>query len=216
MSTPEPPKRKIQLRSDESPWGALARELASNPDSPASLQIVSAIRQSVQPQVQAVEQVVSAIEAQCMEDGEHQRVAVQAAIQCWERACHTEMDSATLADFHKMAQQRIDRRRRHPPSMTSILTQVPTMTDTGYQLGVHMQGIEGTWHRLWGIIVLSCGFTDNVDADEAVVTVRAQFENLLGREMLPEEWRALVVHAKHHHQTVVEPSANQRSADHSD
>lgn len=113
MSTPQLPKRKNPQGPGESPWGALARELANNPDSPASLQIVSAIRQSVQPQAQAVEQVVSAIEAQWIKDGEHQRAAVRAAIQCWERACHSVMDRATLADFQKMAQQRTERRRRH-------------------------------------------------------------------------------------------------------
>ena len=79
--------------------------------------------------------------------------------------------------------------------------------------GIHLEGLEGTWHRLWGIISLVFGFGDDVETDEGVAAVRAQFEELLGRTMTPPEWDALVAHAKNHHETVVKPSMLKRDTD---
>lgn len=188
----------------------MARELASNPDSPVSLKIMSAMGQAMRPRSQAVDQVVAALEAQLLEEGEEQRAAVQAAIQNWERECGTQMDSSLLEDFAQSARDRIERRRRQPPSIESILASRPITTDTGYRLGVHLEGLEGTWHRLWGMACLSFGFGNDVEADAGVARVRAQFEQLLGRSMSPQEWDALVEHAKNHHETVVKPALASR------
>lgn len=213
MTDRDPPKTKLELRPGENVWEAMARELASNPDSPASLNIMSAVGQTLSPRTQAVDQVVAALEAQLQEDGERQDAAVQAAIQCWERECGTPMENALLADLQKTARERIDRRRRQPPTLESILSNRPATTDTGYRLGIHLEGLEGTWHRLWGIICLVLGFGDDVECDEGVLTVRTQFEKLLGRAMTPPEWNALVAHAKSHHETVVKPSMAKRDLD---
>ena len=70
----------------------------------------------------------------------------------------------------------------------------------------HLEGLEGTWHRLWGIISLAFGFGDDIETDEGVAAVRIQFEELLGRTMTSPEWATLVAHAKNHHETVVKPS----------
>lgn len=210
MNDRDPPKTKLKRLPGESIWDAMARELASNPDSPASLNIMSAVSQAMKPQTQAVDQVVAALEAQLHEDGEPQRAALQAAIQYWERQCRMTMDGATLEDLQKTARERIERRRRQPPAMTSILTSQPATTDTGYQLGIHLEGLQGTWHRLWGIISLSFGFGNDVEANEGIATVRAQFEQLLGRSMSPAEWSALVAHAQNHYETVVKPSMAKR------
>lgn len=206
MTDRDPPKTKLEQRPGESVWEAMARELASNPDSPASLNIMSAVGKAARPRTEAVEQVVAALEAQLHEDGEQPRAAVQAAIRHWERECGTQMDNALLQDLQKTARERIERRRRQPPNMESILSARPATTDTGYQLGIHLEGLEGTWHRLWGIICLVFGFGDDVASDKGVLTVRAQFEEQLGRTMTPPEWGALVAHAKNHHETVVKPS----------
>lgn len=172
MNDRDPPKTKLKRLPGESIWDAMARELASNPDSPASLNIMSAVSQAMKPQTQAADQVVAALEAQLHEDGEPQRAALQAAIQYWERQCRMTMDGATLDDLQKTARERIERRRRQPPAMTSILSSQPATTDTGYQLGIHLEGLQGTWHRLWGIISLSFGFGNDVEANEGIATVR--------------------------------------------
>ncbi len=213
MADRAPPKRTLEQRPGESVWATMARELASNPDSPASLKIMSAVGQAMRPRSQAVDQVVSALEAQLLEDGEQQRAAVQAAIQHWERECGTQMESSLLEDLKRSARERIERRRRQPPAMESILATRPATTDTGYRLGIHLEGLEGTWHRLWGMIVLMFGFGNDVDADDGVTAVRGQFEQLLGRGMLPEEWNALVAHARNHHETVVGPALANRQGD---
>ena len=85
MSDRDPPKTKLEQRPGESVWETMARELASNPDSPASLNIMSAVGRAMKPRTQAVDQVVAALEEQLREDGEAQRAALQAAIQYWER-----------------------------------------------------------------------------------------------------------------------------------
>jgi hypothetical protein len=206
MTDRDPPKTKLEPRPGESVWETMARELASNPDSPASLNIMSAVGQAMKPRTQAVDQVVAALEEQLREDDEPQRAALQAAIQHWERECGTPMDTSLLGDFQKTARERIERKRRQPPAIESILSSRPATTDTGYQLGIHLQGLEGTWHRLWGIICLVFGFGNDVESDEGVLTVRAQFEELLGRAMTSPEWSALVAHAKHHHETVIKPA----------
>lgn len=211
MTDRDPPKTKLEQRPDESVWEAMARELASNPDSPASLNIMSAVGRAMKPRTQAVDQVVAALEEQLREDGEAQRAALQAAIQYWERECGAQMDTSLLGDFQKSARERIERKRRQPPDMESILSSRPATTDAGYLLGIHLEGLEGTWHRLWGIISLVFGFGDDVETDEGVAAVRAQFEELLGRTMTPPEWDALVAHAKNHHETVVKPGLQNRN-----
>jgi hypothetical protein len=73
--------------------------------------------------------------------------------------------------------------------------------------------LEGTWHRLWAIICLAFGFGDDIEADEVVAEVRAQFEEALGRPLSPHEWSALVDHARNHHETVMKPAISKRASD---
>jgi hypothetical protein len=206
MAEREPPKTKLVQRPGEDIWTAMARELGRNPDSPASLKIMSAVKQAMGPRSQAVDQVVDALEAQLRQDGEQERAAVQAATQHWERECGVQMDSTLLEDLKKSAQDRIEHSRRQPPSLESILTSKPQTTDTGYRLGLHLEGLQGTWHRLWGLICLVFSFEKDPRKDAGVATMRSQFEELLGRTMSDQEWDALVAHAKNHYETVMKPS----------
>lgn len=139
-----PPPTKLEVRPGEDIWMAAARELTRNPDSPASLQILSSVNKMVGRLDAPVE----------------------------------------------------PRPRKGSPDMNGILASRPAITDTGYRLGIHLEGVEGTWHRLWAIIALTCGLGDDVDQDDGVATVRAQFEQVLGREMTQSEWAALVAHAR--------------------
>lgn len=205
MTERSKPSTKLQALPGESLWTAMARELVSNPDSVPSLNILSAVNSSMKPRMQAVNQVVTALEDQLREDGHVQRAALQASIQYWERECGTAMDGALLDGFKKSAMERMQSKRRQPPKMDTILSSRPETTDTGYQLGIHLEGLEGTWHRLWAIICLAFGFGDDIEADGGVAEVRAQFEEALGRPMSPNEWSALVAHAKNHHETVMKP-----------
>lgn len=206
MAEKAPPNTKLELRPDEDIWTAMARELASNPDSPASLKILSAVNQAMAPRSQAVDQVVQALEAQLRQDGEQEQAAVQAAVRHWERECGTPMERSLLDDLTRSARQRIEHARRQPPPMEGILTSRPQTTDTGYKLGVHLEGLHGTWHRLWGMLCLVFSFGDDIANDPGVATVRSQFEALLGRTMSAPEWGALVEHAKNHFETVMKPA----------
>jgi hypothetical protein len=148
-----------------------------------------------------------------LEDGEVQRAALQAAIHYWERECGTAMDDTVLDGFKRSANERMQSKRRQPPKMDTILSSRPETTDIGYQLGIHLEGLEGTWHRLWAIICLAFGFGDDIEADEVVAEVRAQFEEALGRPLSPHEWSALVDHARNHHETVMKPAISKRASD---
>ncbi len=205
MTDKNPPKTKLELHPSEDIWTAVARELARNPDSPTSLKFMSAMKQAMAPRTQAVEQVVDALEARILLDGEQTRAAVQAAIQHWEKECGEQMESSVLEDLKKSARKRIEHNQRQPPALESILANSPETPDAGYRLGLHLEGIQGTWHRLWGLICLVFSFDADPGKDDGVATIRSQFEGLLGRTMSVQEWDALVAHAKNHYETVMKP-----------
>lgn len=202
MTDPKPPKTKLELRPDESVWEAMARELAGNPDSPASLHIMSTVNQALRPRAQAVEQVVQSMMDQLQEDGEPQRAAVLAAIRCWERECGVPMDPDMVESLQKTARDRQLQSLRQPPKIDSIVSDLPEVRDTGYRLGIHLTGMEGTWHRLWAIMCVTVEFDGDVDSDDGVASVRAQFEQLLGRKLMPAEWGALVAHVRQRFEAV--------------
>lgn len=85
-----------------------------------------------------------------------------------------------------------------PPAIESIIPETAGRTDTGYTLGVHLHGIRGIWHRLWGMLVTLEVMGDPQDG--SLEEVRRQFEKQLGRELRPDEWEALAADAKAHGQ----------------
>lgn len=183
--------------------------LATNPDSPASLRIMSSVSQALAPRKRASEQLLEALEAQLLLDGVKEKAGVDAAAQHWERICGWKLTDLELAEHREEARKRIESRKRQPPSMKSILERAPTRTDTGYKLGVHLYGIEGTWHRLWAVIALASSFGSDVDTDEGVAAVKGQFETVLERPLTHNEWKALVAHAANHAATVMKPAGPQ-------
>lgn len=174
------------------------RDLATNPDSPASLRIMSEVSRLIAPIERARNQVLDALDAQLTNDGEHERAALSAAVRHWEAVCNDAMSERDLEEMRERARERRSRLRRLPPPIDTILGAQPTTTDTGYKLGVHLHGLEGTWHRLWAIISLAHSFGGNIQADPGVAEVRDQFEGILGRALIPAEWDALVSHAVKH------------------
>lgn len=64
---------------------AAARELARNPDSPASLQIMSAVGKSMGPRVKAADQVRQALEEQLEEDGRAMAKLLRSAEVRWQK-----------------------------------------------------------------------------------------------------------------------------------
>lgn len=206
MSAPKkPPPTKLEVPPGESAWDALARVVARNPDGPVSLQVQSAMGRALAPHRQAVQQVIEALGAQIEQDGEPQRAAVAAAIAHWERQTGAPMDAQALEGFRQDAREAAVRRRRQPPAMQEILRAVPTGTDVGYDLGVHLHGLQGTWHRLWASMCLCYSFGDDPATELTVATVRGQFEQLLGRALEPDEFGALAARAHSHYETVMRP-----------
>lgn len=190
------------------PWEALARQLAANPDSPTSLKIMSALGQALRPSRQAAEQLVHAYTAQLESPGDKVDAAVLAAERHWEATCRTELDDALRQQLRDEAARALARRRRAPPAVESVVAGLEGRTDTGYDLGLHLEGLRGTWHRLWAAIALGCALGDSAEQQGCVATVRGQFEEILGRSLLPAEWDTLAHHAMAHGRTMGGEMAN--------
>lgn len=207
MHKPPKPPKGIEIRPGESPWATMARELAANPDSPASLRIMSAVGQAVAPSQAAAVQVVEALASEIVDGStDKTRQAVHAAIVYWEKATDQVMTAALRADFDREAHQLLERRRNRPPAIESIIEDAGARSDVSYDMGLHLEGLRGTWHRLWGAIAFSFMFpaTDD-DEINLVAQLRGQFEGHLGRLMSDQEWAQLVAHAKQHYETVMLP-----------
>lgn len=201
---PEPPKR-VQLKPGEDVWSAMLRELASNPDSPASLHIMSAVNRAFQPRNDAADQLVEALARQIeARDSAVAQAAVDAAKAYWEKLCEAPLSDTQLEQFTEDARKLVARRQRQPPAVESIVAGVADRLDVGYSMGVHMEGVRGTWHRLWAAIS-SARLWGMAQPDETVTAIRAQFEALIGRPMSPAEWEQLTAHAHHHCDTVMKP-----------
>jgi hypothetical protein len=188
-----------------SPWEAMARELASNPDSPASLSIMSGMNAVMRPRQQAVDQLVLALADQLERPGPVADAAVAAAVKHWEAACQGPLEPDTLKSMQQDAKEMLERRRRSPPSLESIVEGAGERSDVGYDMGLHMQGLRGAWHRLWASISMCRVWDDAPEQRECVAVVRAQFEQALGRSLTGEEWSKLEAHAHHHAETVMKP-----------
>lgn len=185
-------------RDSRSPWTDLARELAQNPDSPRSLRIQSAVSAALAPRQRAAQQVVDALIIQPTEATATAEAALQAAMRHWERVFGHTMTAADLDSLRQDAHRQAEAKANRPPPMESILGALPGRTDALYQLSVSVHGLEGTWHRLWGIVAMVHSFGQDPTTDESVATVRDQFEEALGRALIPAEWQALKIHAIQH------------------
>ncbi|WP_128002399.1 MULTISPECIES: hypothetical protein [Piscinibacter] len=194
---PKPRQRDARKKVDDR-WLDLAREVARNPDSPTSLRIMSAVNSAMRPGAEAASQVVEALVQQINGPGELADAAIAAAVQHWESVCKTELGPDLLASMREEAAALAQRRRRQPPPMELIVAGVGEPVDMGYDLSLHLNGLRGTWHRLWAAIALGTMMGAGDEYDETVTAVRSQFEQLLGRSLSPDEWLRLSQHAQAH------------------
>jgi hypothetical protein len=95
-----------------------------------------------------------------------------------------------------------------PPPIESILADVKHFTDTGYLLKVHLNGLHGAWHRLWGLLVLN---TDLGGMDEGIVLVTKQIQEIIGRPITTAEITKLRDHAETHMLNVRKQRSNGKS-----
>jgi hypothetical protein len=110
-----------------------------------------------------------------------------------------------MKQFRDDAQQLVADRRRGPPRIENVVAGVAGRSDSGYELGVHMHGLRGTWHRPWASISAARLWGESPEQQECVATVREQFETQLGRTLTTEEWAQLTQHAHRHCDTVAKP-----------
>ncbi|TXI23098.1 MAG: hypothetical protein E6Q67_04985 [Roseateles sp.] len=186
------------------PWLAMARELAANPDSPASLRILSSVNASLRPRMAAVEQLLDALVAQLERPGPVADASVAAASRHWEVACDGELTAGILEDLKRDAAAIVDRMRSSPPPIESILADVCGRSDIGYDLGLDLEGLRGTWHRLWAAISMARVFGESPEQVDCVASFRAEVERQLGRVITESEWQQLQQHAFRHGDALAE------------
>jgi hypothetical protein len=195
-----PPSQRTDETSGSSsdPWSRAIRMLAANPDSPESLRIMSTVNACLRPSRQAVDQLVQAFAHQMVNPGEVADAAVQAATAHWESVCRSPLSAEVRQDLLEDATRLVARCRRTPPPIESVVAGVGDSHDFGYDLGLHLEGLVGTWHRLWAALALGRVMGESTDLRECVSIVRTQFEALLGRALTAGEWRVLEDHAHEH------------------
>jgi hypothetical protein len=180
----------------------MARELAARPDSPASLKIMSAVAEATLPRRRAVEQLVQAYTLQLQSPGPMADASVRAAERHWETVCGVPIDDDVREGLREDAAGSIARSRSKPPPVESVVAGLDAKTDVGYDLGIHLEGLRGTWHRLWAAIAMGASLGETPEQRECVATVRAQFESILGRALDTSEWSTLEQHAIAHGQAI--------------
>ena len=179
-----------------SPFLAAARELARNPDSPASLHIMSAVNRMMAPSQRAVEDLVLALCESIEAPGLAASAKVAAAKARWEQVTNGRMDAGLMRQFEDDAHSELEERMRRPPPLKNILEEFDPASrtpDYGYRLGADLEGLQGTWHRLWALLRLQA--SSKMDMAEGIGVVRAQFEELLGRQLKDAELARLTQHA---------------------
>jgi len=191
-----PPPLYSKRLAGESHSHAALRTLAENPNSPASLRLISAMQKALAPYSAANDDVMQALAAQLERDGPDERADVEAAIQQWELVCDGPMCAVTRHGFESDARGLRTERRGLPPEMASILISVPEITDTGYELGVHFDGLKGTWHSLWKLVLLNASSPNLTWTAGGLNVVRKRFEANLGRPLEAVEWSRLEALAK--------------------
>lgn len=85
------------------------------------------------------------------------------------------------------------------PPIESIIPDASNRTDVGYAMRIHMHGLHGAWHRLWGMLVVKATIGD---AEEGIQAVREQVGQALGRPMTDQEFARLIEHAIAHAATL--------------
>lgn len=170
----------------------MARELATNPDSVQSLRIMSAVSSALSPARLAVAQLTEAISLTMQQPGPAADAAFAAAKLHWERACGGPLQQDVVDDIKRDLQAAHARQRNAPPAIESIIDGVQGRTDVGYEHGIHLQGLRGTWHRLFALLRLGAQLGEDEEHWKVVAQVRGSFEQLLGRSMTEREWQALL------------------------
>jgi hypothetical protein len=146
----------------------------------------------------AVGQLLAALAEQTGHPGDTTDAAVGAAVRHWETACGAPLSVDVLETLRQEAIELAAQRKRQPPAVESIVAGVGERTDVGYALHTHMEGLRGTWHRLWAAIAMGRLWSDTPEQQECVAEVRSQFEGVLGRALSTDEWDRLTQHAHDH------------------
>jgi hypothetical protein len=174
------------------------KEVAAHPEGPLALNLMSSVNAALRPREKAWEAAVVA-QADALDAPGDDALAAAAgrSLSQWELVRGQALDAHDREDLAKAARDLLDKRRRAPPRIGSILADWKEAPDYGYELAGTLDGVRGIWHRLWGSLVLeySMGEGVQVDGQPLSTVLLADFEGKAGRKLSQDEWAALQAHA---------------------
>jgi hypothetical protein len=131
------------------------QEVAAHPEGPLALNLMSSVNAALRPREKAWQAAVRAHADLIAEPGDEalDAEAVRAQAQ-WEQVRGEVLDPTDREDLVREAQALVDKRRRSPPAIASILAEWKSAPDYGYELAGTLDGLQGIWHRLWAALVL--------------------------------------------------------------
>ncbi len=197
----------------------LIRELIDRPESPMSLAFMVKVQDAMHPIDEGLRTLIGAIAADLEAKTDESRLAMVRAKAAFESLTHGNVVGEEWEDLVAAAQKFNEDRLKRPPPMTDILDIDVQPSDLEYKLAGGLGGIQGTWHRLWSTISTTRYFTGLgvEDTDDAVATLREEFEGKFGRPLNQEEWGRLVKHAYRNCDEVLIPTmarkANKQDSD---
>lgn len=197
--TPKAPPTKAEVLPGEDIWTALARELLARPEGPVALGVISQINQATRPRQQAYSRLVEAYAKHIKDPGSAGVSAeIELAKTSWSEACNEDLSSPIVEMVERDAADLVEQRKTRPPELSAVLLDgADGRRDFGYELGGDLNGLQGTWHRLWALISMDRLF-GHIGTSSAVSELREEFETQLGRSLAPVEWNQLVTHAHRH------------------
>jgi hypothetical protein len=95
-----------------------------------------------------------------------------------------------------------------PPAIEEVLQLKDPVEDPTYDVFGSLDGVKGTWHRLWS--AMSLRHTTNLGDRFLPDELLHEFETKFGRGLTPDEIQALDNHARQHAETVMKPLWDRR------
>lgn len=167
--------------------------LETKPNSPEALRALSEINKALFPLQRTCDNLVLALADLHSNPADPAVQAKVAAAKLIYSAVIQPLDAVLLADFEAEAIRHVEASRSGPPHI-ALITGIHA-TDFEFELGAGMGGIQGTWHRLWALIVMKLMSSVPLEFEEGINGVLFQLQEAMGRPLTPSELQSLTDHA---------------------
>lgn len=167
--------------------------LETRPNSPEALRALSEINKALFPLQRTCDNLVLALVDLQSNPTDLAVQARVAAAKLIYSAVIQPLDAALLANFEAEATRHVEASRSGPPHI-ALITGFQA-TDFEFELGAGMGGVQGTWHRLWALIVMQMMSSVPLEFEDGISEVLSQLQQAMGRPLAARELQILTDHA---------------------